>query len=120
MTDTTIPFRFEDLPVINGKRVEPPTWGPIYSKPPKAGRKVDIDRWPTNAPSGQKGDFNAAKHRAKIKAEFCALVAKESRAWAYGEPREIGYKITETIYEAYALAMAEKRAREARSLAQAA
>lgn len=77
------PFRFEDLPLTNGKRLEPEDWGPIYSKPPKPDRKVSIDRWPTNAPSGQKtAHVDDAKFRAKLRAELAAAAAADRRAWA--------------------------------------
>lgn len=66
--DNKRPFDFADL----AGKPEPESWGPKYSKPPKPGRKVDIDRFPTNCASGQKGDFSAAKHRAKILAELHA------------------------------------------------
>ena len=114
MTDTTIPFRFEDLPLnYEGKRVEPESWGPIYSKPQKPGRKPVLDNWPTNAPSGQKtAHVCSIKLRAKIRAEFQALDNKQRADWAAGKPRVCGYEKTETIYEAYAQAMAKKWAKE--------
>ena len=121
MTDTTRPFSFDDLPVnYEGKRIEPASWGPVYSKPPKPGRTVAVDRFPTNCASGQKGDFSAKKHRAKLAAEFTAQANKERANWAAGKPRECGYSLrsgtatTETIHEAYAKAMAEKREQRAR------
>jgi hypothetical protein len=93
-----VPFRFEDL---DGKP-EPDAWGPKYSKPPKPGRPVAIDRWPSNCASGQKGDFNAARHRAKIRAEFVAAANADRVKWATGK----------AIVEAYKVAMRDKRARE--------
>lgn len=98
------PFRFEDL---NGKP-EPETWGPRYSKPPKPDRK----RWrepPSFCASGQPFEFNAAKHRAKLKAEFVALANADKRAWANNLTKSclIGTK-NMTIQEAYKAAMATK------------
>ena len=85
----TRPFAFEDLPITNGKRIEPESWGPIYSKPPKPDRKVAVDRWPTNAPSGQKtAHVDDAKLRAKIKAEFAAKAAADRKAWAADNSKE--------------------------------
>ena len=76
------PFRFEDIELnSNGKRIEPEDWGPIYSKPPKPGKVVRREP-PTNAASGQPFDFDAKKHRAKLKAEFAAQANAEKRAWA--------------------------------------
>ena len=92
------PFDFTDL---NGKP-EPAHWGPKYSKPVKPGRKQSVDRFPTNCASGQKYDFDAAKHRAKLRAEFEAVCSADKRAWATGQ----------AIAEAYAQAMLVKRARE--------
>lgn len=96
--DDKRPFDFADL---NGKP-EPEKWGPKYSKPVKPGRKQSVDHWPTNAPSGQKGDFDAAKHRAKLRAEFEARANADRLAWATGN----------AIREAYAQAILVKRARE--------
>jgi hypothetical protein len=96
MTDTR-PFRFEDL---NGKP-EPESWGPKYSKPPKPGRKVDIDRWPSNCASGQKYDFDAAKHRAKLRAEFAAQANADRKAWAEGRLTIQRPGFCGNIYEAY-------------------
>ena len=75
------PFRFEDLPLENGKRIEPEDWGPRYSKPVKAGKPVRREP-PTNAASGQPFDFDAKKHRAKLKAEFAAQANADKRTWA--------------------------------------
>lgn len=81
------PFRFEDIELnSNGKRIEPEDWGPIYSKPPKAGKVVRREP-PTNAPSGQPYEFSAAKHRAKLKAEFTTLANAEKRAWAMNDSK---------------------------------
>jgi hypothetical protein len=97
---STRPFRFEDL---NGKP-EPESWGPKYSKPAKPGRKVDVDRWPSNCASGQKFDFDAVKHRAKILTEFRLAANADRLKWATGK----------AIVEAYKQAMAAKRERLAR------
>jgi hypothetical protein len=96
-------FRFEDL---DGKP-EPERWGPKYSKPSKA-KRVAVDNFPTNAPSGQKYDFDPAKHRAKLRAEFAAKAAADKRAWAAGQSKN---DRGETIAEAYARVMAVKAAR---------
>jgi len=109
------PFSFEDLPYRDGKRVEPERWGPIYTKPAKPGRKVAVDTWPTNAPSGQKtAHVDDAKHRAKIRAEFAAQANADRAAWATGKPRAKAWGLTETIHDAYKAAMAAKRDRLAR------
>ena len=109
------PFRFEDL---NG-RPEPKSWGPVYTKPVKAKRAFnDETNIPTNCASGQKHDFEAAKHRAKMRAEFAAACAADRLAWASGKARDCRGL---TIKQAYALAMKAKRARlEALELAEAA
>jgi hypothetical protein len=109
------PFRFEDL---NG-RPEPKSWGPLYTKPVKAKRPFnDETNIPTNCASGQKRCFDAAKHRAKIRAEFAAVANAEKRAWADGKSKNSQGL---TIRQAYALAMKAKRARlEALELAEAA
>lgn len=101
-TARTRPFRFEDL---NGAP-EPEKWGPKYSKPTKAAPA--IDRFPTNCASGQKRCFDAAKHRAKLRAEFAARAAADRREWALGKLRN---DRGETIAQAYARAMAEKAER---------
>ena len=80
------PFRFEDLPLTNGKRIEPEDWGPRYSKPVKAGKAVRREP-PTNAASGQPFDFDAKKHRAKLKAEFAAQANVDKRAWAVNDSK---------------------------------
>lgn len=106
------PFAFEDLPIKDGKRVEPEAWGPIYTKPPAKPKALRAYDPPTNAPSGQKGPVvDCAKHRAKIKAEFVAAANAERRAWADGKPRPGPFGKDETIVTAYELAMAAKRAR---------
>lgn len=64
----------------------------------------------TNAPSGQAGPFNSAKHQAKLIAELHAACGRESRAWASGAK---SYRLGCTIVEAYERAMDEKRARAA-------
>lgn len=99
------PFRFEDL---NGKP-EPASWGPKYTKPVRAKRPFnDETNIPTNCASGQKRCFDAAKHRAKIRAEFAAAANAEKRAWADGKSKNCQGL---TIKQAYALAMKAKRAR---------
>lgn len=106
------PFAFEDLPIKDGKRIEPESWGPIYTKPPAKPKALRAYDPPTNAPSGQKGPVvDCAKHRAKCKAEFQATVNAERRAWADGKPRQGAFGKEETIVTAYELAMAAKRAR---------
>ncbi len=92
------PFRFEDLE----GQPDPERWGPLYSKPVKK-RKLDVAPMPSNCASGQWFDFDAAKHRAKLRAEFTAAAAKESRDWADGKPR-FGRK-GDTIEAAYKEAM---------------
>ena len=97
------PFRFEDL----DGRPEPKSWGPIYTKPVKAKRPFnDETNIPTNCASGQKRCFDAAKHRAKIRAEFAALANAERLAWALGKAKNCQ---GQTIAQAYAQAMAAKR-----------
>jgi hypothetical protein len=109
------PFSFEDLPYRDGKRVEPESWGPKYSKPPQPGRKVDVDRWPTNAPSGQKtAHVDDAKFRAKIRAEFAAQANADRVAWATGKLSLDRVGMHGGIVEAYKAAMAAKRERLAR------
>jgi hypothetical protein len=119
------PFRFEDL---EGKP-EPKEWGPIYPALPGLDkwRKLDRSRELTdsetcaygvavgaairalNKPAGHRPlslastEFNAAKHRAKIRAEFAATAERDNRAWRMG----LG------IEGAYKAAMIAKRAREA-------
>ena len=112
---TARPFRFEDL---NG-RPEPKSWGPIYSKPIAKPRAVnDETNIPTNCASGQKRCFDAAKHRAKLRAEFAAQAAAVRREWALGKSKNCQGL---TIRQAYALAMEAKRARlEALELEEAA
>ena len=75
------PFRFEDLPLTNGKRIEPEEWGPRYSKPVKAGKVRHVEP-PSNCASGQPFEFSAKKHRAKMKAVFTAMCNADKRAWA--------------------------------------
>lgn len=69
------------------------------------------DTLPTksNCASGQATTFSAAKHRAKIKAEFQADAARDRREWALGQSKN---QRGETIGEAYKRVMREKRARE--------
>lgn len=101
---TARPFDFADL---QGKP-EPEKWGPKYSKPVKRARFNDETNIPTNCASGQKRCFDAAKHRAKLRAEFAARVAIDRREWADGKSKNCQGL---TIKQAYALAMKEKRAR---------
>jgi len=112
------PFRFEDLPVnADGQRIEPESWGPVYDIKRKRGQSVsDAVReanervWKrdpifhTNSPSGQAFEFRAAKHRARMKAEFTAVCNAERRKWA----------MSYDIAAAYEAAMAAKRARLAK------
>jgi hypothetical protein len=109
------PFSFEDLPYRDGKRVEPERWGPIYTKPAKPGRKVAVDTWPTNAPSGQKtAHVDDAKHRAKIRAEFAAQANADRAGWATGKLTIDRVGFSGGIVEAYKAAMKAKRERLAR------
>jgi hypothetical protein len=111
---TARPFRFEDL---NG-RPEPKSWGPLYTKPVKAKRPFnDETNIPTNCASGQKRCFDAAKHRAKLRAEFAAQANADRRAWADGKSKNCQGL---TIKQAYALAMKAKRELEGLELAEAA
>jgi hypothetical protein len=108
-TARTRPFDFADL---QGKP-EPAKWGPIYTRPPaKAKRFNDETNIPTNCASGQKRCFDAAKHRAKLRAEFAALANADQREWALGKRKSnsVG-TIGLTIEQTYAQAMAEKAAR---------
>ena len=103
------PFDFADL---QGKP-EPAKWGPIYTRPPaKRARFNDETNIPTNCASGQKRCFDAAKHRAKLRAEFAALANADQREWALGKlkSKSVG-TCGLTIGQAYAQAMAEKAAR---------
>jgi hypothetical protein len=63
----------------------------------------------SNCASGQWGDFSAAKHRAKLKAEFAADAARDRKAWALGKLEDSNGR---TIGMRYEMAMAEKRHRE--------
>ena len=112
----TRPFAFEDLPLNDkGKRVEPESWGPIYSKPKPPPKRVnDETRIPTNCASGQKGQFDAAKHRAKLAAEFAADAAADRLAWATGKLSVDRHGMHGDIHHAYAQAMDTKAARLAR------
>jgi hypothetical protein len=125
-------FRFEDL---EGK-AEPAAWGPCYPKTASAavekwraiarGRELEpgetalygqsVGEWirALNAPKGAARvslactAFNAAAHRAKLRAAFAAQAAADRRAWALGlSKNERG----ETIAQAYARAMREKALR---------
>jgi hypothetical protein len=108
------PFDFADL---QGKP-EPAKWGPIYSRPPaKRAHWNDETNIPTNCASGQKRCFSAAKHRAKLRAEFAALAEADRRNWALGKSKN---ERGETIAQAYARAMAEKAERLANPAAYAA
>lgn len=61
----------------------------------------------SNSASGQATEFNAAKHRASLKARLHAQAASDRLAWATGQRDYHG----DTIEKAYARAMADKRAR---------
>lgn len=116
------PFAFEDLPLNDeGKRIEPEKWGPKYSKPPKPSpaKPRGLDPWPSNCASGQKYDFDAAKHRAKLKAEFAAGAASERLAWATGKLSVDRPGMHGDIHHAYAQAMDAKAARLANERANA-
>src|SRR4029077_11013117 len=90
------PFRFEDLAVNDdGQRIEPESWGPVYNIKRKRGqdvgdavREAQAQAWKrdpvfhSNSPSGQAFEFSAAKHRARMKAEFTAQCNADRRAWA--------------------------------------
>jgi hypothetical protein len=105
-------FAFEDLPLDDqGRRIEPESWGPIYSKPVKPTHLRVYDP-PTNAPSGQKGPIvDDAKLRAKIKAEFVARCHAERKGWAEGRLTIDRPGFSGNIVAAYEQAMAAKRAR---------
>jgi hypothetical protein len=78
------PFSFEDLQ----GRSDPKRWGPVYRRPVKTKRPVnDEASIPTNCASGQKHDFDAAKHRAKMLAELHALAQQEKTEWAIGKAK---------------------------------
>lgn len=131
------PFRFEDL----AGACEPARWGPAYPKTASAsvekwraiargraltgdearayGRAVGAWIRALNAPKGAVRvslactAFDAAKHRAKIRAEFQADAARDRREWALGKSKN---GRGETIAKAYKRVMREKRARELASL----
>jgi len=67
----------------------------------------------TNAPSGQPGEFDAAKHRAKIRAESAAASNRARLEWALGRSKDSQGR---SIADAYKDAMRAKREREAASL----
>lgn len=58
--------------------------------------------------SGQANEFDAAKHRASLRARLHAQAASDRLAWATGKLKDPAGR---TIREAYAAAMREKRAR---------
>lgn len=64
----------------------------------------------SNSASGQAGEFDAAKYRATLRARFHAQAASDRLAWATGKLKDSHGR---TIRQAYAAAMAEKRARQA-------
>jgi hypothetical protein len=114
------PFRFEDLPLdAKGRRVEPASFGPIYSKPlPKPKRVNDETRIPTNAPSGQKGPIvDDAQYRAMLKAKLAARCNADRKAWAEGKLTIKRPGFSGNIVAAYKQAMSAKRARIAAELA---
>jgi hypothetical protein len=118
------------------RRFEPSAWGPVYpntaSQAVEKWRRVASGRdlseaetrdygaavhaWIRGLNAGPKRDlvslksteFNAAKHRAKLRAEFAAAAAADKRNWALGKTKN---NRGETIAEAYERAMAEKRER---------
>jgi hypothetical protein len=119
MNDTELmlrarPFAFEDLPLNwEGKRIEPESWGPRYTKPAKPGKVRHVEP-PTNAPSGQPYDFCEKKHRAKLRAEFAAQANADRVGWATGKLSLDRVGMHGGIVEAYKQAMAAKRDRLAR------
>jgi hypothetical protein len=105
------PFAFEDLPLNgDGKRVEPESWGPIYTKPAKPGKIRHVEP-ATNAASGQPYEFSAARHRAKLKSEFAAQANADKRSWANGTATLNRRGFSGKIVDAYKQAMIEKCAR---------
>ena len=67
----------------------------------------------TNSPSGQPFEFSAAKHRARMKAEFTAQCNASAAPGPTAGPRNL--ELVEgsfTIVDAYAEAMKAKRLRE--------
>lgn len=108
------PFSFDDLPSdLKGKRIEPESWGPKYSKPAKPGKVRHVEP-PTNAPSGQPYEFSDERHRAKLRAEFETKANADRRDWAMGKLSLDRVGLHGGIREAYKAAMAAKRDRLAR------
>lgn len=64
----------------------------------------------SNSASGQAHEFDAAKYRATLRAQLHAQAAADRLAWATGKAKDSHGR---TIRQAYAAAMAEKRARQA-------
>lgn len=71
----------------------------------------------SNSASGQAGEFSAAKHRATLRANLHAQAAADRLAWALGKAKDSRGL---TIRQAYAQAMAEKRARMGATVLEAA
>lgn len=116
MTDDLRPFAFEDLPLTGNRRIEPESWGPKYSKPSKTVAPA-ADRWPSNCASGQKYDYSADKHRAKMRAEFTTQCNADKRNWAAGKLTIDRKGLCGNIVSAYAAAMKAKRERASLPLA---
>lgn len=78
----------------------------------KPKREPDTLSERSNCASGQATEFNAAKHRATLKAMFHAHSASDRLAWAKGESKGFAKGERElTIKQVYEHAMAEKRSR---------
>lgn len=127
------PFRFEDL---NGKP-EPESWGPCYPKTASAAvekwRRIERARELTADEKREYGravgewirNLNAIKpaprvalkyvmpdYAAKARAAVAAAAAADRRAWAFGGAKSNSVGLMGlTIEQAYARAMADKRAR---------
>ena len=131
MYDTAKPFRFEDL---NGKP-EPASWGPVYPKTASAavekwrmaarGRALTADEkrayghavgeWIRNLNAIKPAprvslEYKMPDFAAQARARFAADAARDRREWALGKLKDSHGR---TIKQAYAQAMAAKRAREA-------
>lgn len=129
MYDTAKPFRFEDL---NGEP-EPASWGPVYPKTASAavekwrmvarGRELSSDEkraygqavgeWIRNLNSIKPAprvslEYKMPDYAAQARARFAADAARDRREWALGKSKNCQGL---TIRQAYARAMAEKRAR---------
>jgi hypothetical protein len=129
MYDTAKPFRFEDL---NGKP-EPASWGPCYPKTASAsvekwrmaarGRELSADEkraygqavadWIRALNSVKPAprvslEYKMPDYAAQARARFAADAARDRREWALGKSKNCQGL---TIRQAYAQAMAAKRAR---------